>query len=131
MQSDLPHILTSINNCENLSIKYVQSKSAIKHRFLNSREFKISCFQTLCLLQQRGFLQETRFPFFHDLFNRRSSNRFKSFSAKRDQHGASFQSSPKINSMLITRSFAYNKSLHYPTNEVFLISKILLFFSTT
>ena len=34
---------------------------------------------------------------------------------KSDLHGTSFQSSPKINRMLITRPFAYNESLQHPT----------------
>ena len=46
---------------------------------------------------------------------------------KSDLHGMSFQSSPKINCMLITRPFAYNESLQHPTISVFLI-KILFFF---
>ena len=49
---------------------------------------------------------------------------------KSDSHGTLFQSSPKINCMLITRPFAYNESLQHPTIAVFLI-KILIFFSTT
>ena len=44
-----------------------------------------------------------------------------------DLHGTSFQSSPKINRMLITRPFAYNKRLQHPTIAVLPI-KILLFF---
>ena len=44
-----------------------------------------------------------------------------------DLHGSSFQSSPKINRMLITRPFAYNESLQHPTITVLLI-KILPFF---
>ena len=43
---------------------------------------------------------------------------------KSDLHGTSFQSSPKVNSMLITR---YNESLQHPTIAV-LLMKILLFF---
>ena len=46
---------------------------------------------------------------------------------KSDLHGTSFQSSPKINRMLITRPFAYNESLQHPTIAVLLI-KILIFF---
>ena len=46
---------------------------------------------------------------------------------KSDLHGTSFQSSPKINRMLITRPFAYNKSLQHPTIAVLLI-KIRIFF---
>ena len=46
---------------------------------------------------------------------------------KSDLHGTSFQSSPEINHMLITRQFAYNKSLQHPTISVLLI-KILIFF---
>ena len=46
---------------------------------------------------------------------------------KSDLHGTSFQSLPKINHMLITRQFAYNKSLQHPTISVLLI-KILIFF---
>ena len=39
-----------LNNCENLLIKYIQqSESAIKHLFLNSQEFKFTCFRTLHL----------------------------------------------------------------------------------
>ena len=49
---------------------------------------------------------------------------------KSDSHGTLFQSSPKINRMLITRPFAYSESLQHPTIAVFLI-KILIFFSTT
>ena len=44
-----------------------------------------------------------------------------------DLHGTSFQSSLKINHMLITRPTAYNKSLQHPTITVLLI-KILIFF---
>ena len=39
-------------------------------------------------------------------------------------HGTPFQSSPKINRMLITRPFAYNESLKHPTIAILLI-KIL------
>ena len=46
---------------------------------------------------------------------------------KSDLHSTSFQSSPKINRMLITRPFAYNKSLQHPTIAVLLI-KIRIFF---
>ena len=46
---------------------------------------------------------------------------------KSDLYGTSFQSSPKISHMLITRQFAYNNSLQYPTISVLLI-KILIFF---
>jgi len=49
---------------------------------------------------------------------------------KSDLHGTSFQSSPKINRMLITRSFAYSESLQHPTIAILLI-KIFIFFSTT
>ena len=35
---------------------------------------------------------------------------------KGDLHGTSFQSSPKINPMLITRLFAYNESLQHQTS---------------
>ena len=48
---------------------------------------------------------------------------------KSDLHGTSFQSSPKINRMLITRPFAYNESLQHPTIAVLLIK--ILFFPTT
>ena len=48
---------------------------------------------------------------------------------KGDLHGMSFQSSLKINSMLITRPFAYNESLQHLTIAVLLI-KILIFFQT-
>ena len=47
----------------------------------------------------------------------------------KDLHGTSLQSSPKINPMLITKSFAYNESLQQPTIVVLLI-KILILFST-
>ena len=47
--------------------------------------------------------------------------------SKIDLHGLSFQSSPKINRMLITRPFAHNESLQHPTIAVLLI-KILIFF---
>ena len=40
---------------------------------------------------------------------------------KSDSHGTLFQSSSKINCMLITRPFAYNESLQHPTIAVFLI----------
>ena len=49
------------------------------------------------------------------------------------KNGTSFQSSPKINRMLITRQYAYSESLQHPTIAV-LLNKILLllsFFSTT
>ena len=46
---------------------------------------------------------------------------------KSDLHGTSFRSSPKINRMFITTSFAYNESLQQPTIVVSLI-KILIFF---
>ena len=46
---------------------------------------------------------------------------------KSDFHGTSFQSSPKINRMIITSSFAYNESLQNPTIAV-LIIKVLIFF---
>ena len=39
---------------------------------------------------------------------------------KSDLHGLSFQSSPKINRMLITRPFAYNQSLQQPNIAVLL-----------
>ena len=45
---------------------------------------------------------------------------------KSDLHGTSFQSSPKINRMLITRPFAYSESLQHLTIAVLLI-KILIF----
>ena len=41
---------------------------------------------------------------------------------KSDLHGTSFQSPPKLNRMLITRSFSYNGSLQHPTNAGFLIN---------
>ena len=44
-----------------------------------------------------------------------------------DLHGTSFQSLPKINSMLITRPFAYSESLQHLIIAVLLI-KILIFF---
>ena len=40
---------------------------------------------------------------------------------KSDFHGTSFQSSPKINRMLITRPFPYNESLQHPAIAVLLI----------
>ena len=48
---------------------------------------------------------------------------------KSDLHGMSFQSSSKINRILITRPFAYNESLQHPNIAVLLI-KILIFFRT-
>ena len=45
---------------------------------------------------------------------------------KSDLHSTSSQSSPKVNRMLITRSFPYNKSLQHRTITVLLI-KILIF----
>ena len=54
---------------------------------------------------------------------------------KRDEYGASFQSSPKINRMLITRLICIQSMKRYNTRsvcfpiEIFLI-EILLFFST-
>ena len=47
---------------------------------------------------------------------------------KSDLHGTSFQSSPKINRMLITRPFANNESLQHLTIAVLLIN-ILIFIS--
>ena len=41
--------------------------------------------------------------------------------------GTSFQSSPKINRMLITRPFVYSESLQHPTIAILLI-KVLIFF---
>ena len=46
---------------------------------------------------------------------------------KSDLHRTSFQSSPKINRMLIISSFAYNESLQNPTIAVLPI-KVLIFF---
>ena len=46
---------------------------------------------------------------------------------KSDLHGTAFQSSPKINRMLIARTFAYNESLQHPT-IAFLRIEILIFF---
>ena len=43
-------------------------------------------------------------------------------------YGTSFQSSPKINRMLITRPFAYNESLQHPTIAVLLLNSDLDFF---
>ena len=48
---------------------------------------------------------------------------------KSDLYGTSFQSSPKINHMLITRQFAYNNSLQHPTISVLLIKILIYFFS--
>ena len=54
---------------------------------------------------------------------------------KRDEYGASFQSSPKINRMLITRLICIQSMKRYNTRsvclliEIFLV-EILLFFST-
>ena len=47
---------------------------------------------------------------------------------KSDLHGTSFQSSPKVNCMFITR---YNESLQHPTIAVLLIRFFFFFFSTT
>ena len=44
------------------------------------------------------------------------------------KNGTSFQSSPKINRMLITRQYAYSESLQHPTIAV-LLNKILLLLS--
>ena len=46
---------------------------------------------------------------------------------KSDLHGTPFQSSPKINRILITRPLANNESLQHPTIAILLI-KILIFF---
>ena len=46
---------------------------------------------------------------------------------KSDLHGTSFQSSPKINRVLITRPFTYNEILRHPTIADLLI-KVLIFF---
>ena len=65
-------------------------------RLLNSREFKFTvafelfAFATTWLSTKRISLVYV----FHALFNRRSSNLFKLFLAKRGQHSESFQSSP-------------------------------------
>ena len=52
---------------------------------------------------------------------------------KSDLHGTSFQSSPKINRMLITRAIChvYNKSLQHWTISVLLIKIPFFFFPTT
>ena len=42
------------------------------------------------------------------------------------KNGTSFQSSPKINRMLISRQFAYSESLQHPTIAVLLIKILLL-----
>ena len=49
------------------------------------------------------------------------------------KNGTSFQSSPKINRMLISRQFAYSESLQHPTIAVLLIRFFFFFFffSTT
>ena len=44
------------------------------------------------------------------------------------KNGTSFQSSPKINRMLITRQFAYSEGLQHPTIAVLLIKILLLLF---
>ena len=44
---------------------------------------------------------------------------------KSDLHGLSFQSSPKINRMLITRPFAYNQSLQQPNIAVLLYCSLV------
>ena len=46
---------------------------------------------------------------------------------KSDLHGTSFQSSPKINCVLITRPITYNDILRHPTIADLLI-KVLIFF---
>ena len=73
-------------------------------------------------LQQRAFYRKriSLVYVFHALFNRRSSNLFKLFSAKRGQHSESFQSSPKINRM--QDSFAYNESFNSLTVSLILDS---------
>ena len=99
------------NNCENLSIKYVQqSESAIKNQFLNGGNFKFTCFWTLRLCNDVTSYTKQDFLaisfFVHFFIDRQVIFRLftlKSFLAKHDQHGVSFQSLPKINCMLITR----------------------------
>ena len=55
----------AINNCQNRSIEYIQqSKSAIKHRFLSSREFKFTCFRTFSLCNNVASYRKQGFPCF-------------------------------------------------------------------
>ena len=50
---------------------------------------------------------------------------------KRDFHGTSLQSSPKINRMLITRPFAYDESLQNPIIAVLLIKILNIYLFST
>ena len=101
-------------------------------RFLNSREFKITvafelfAFATTWLSTKRISLVYV----FHALFNRRSSDLFKLFSAKRGQHGESFQSSLnyKPHARLICvqpHRSAHLRFFFFSTVEVFTCSKVI------
>ena len=81
-----------------LSLAYLGIGEEIRRSNLNSLAFELFVLQQ-CFLNETGFLRYEIFMFFF-------IDGKKSFSAKRDQkldqHSASCQSSPKINSMIIT-----------------------------
>ena len=113
------------------STNYIQqSESAIKHRFLNSGNLNLLAFE-LFASQQRGFLQETGFPclkLFMPFFIDGRVRLFKSFSVKRDQHSASFQSSPKIKQHDHHKTHLRTTKVYIAPKSKFLSLKILLFF---
>ena len=117
------------NNCENLSIKYVQqSESAIKKSIpqfrgiLKSPAFELFAFATMWLPTQNRI-------FMHFFIDSQAIFRvfsLKLFSTKHDQHSASFQSLPKINRMFITRLICVMK-VYIASPSKFCSLKILLF----
>ena len=90
------------------SLAYLGIGEEIRRSNLNSLAFELFVLQQ-CFLHETGFLRYEIFMFFF-------IDGKKSFSAKRDQkldqHSASFQSSPKINSMIITILICIQESLH-------------------
>ena len=92
-QSDAPKMLKTASESF-LRAFFVVFRSF--SRFLNSREFKFTVGFELFAFA-KTWLSTKRISLvyvFHALFNRRSSNLFKLFLAKRGQHSESYQSSP-------------------------------------
>ena len=100
-----------------LSLAYLGIRQEIRRSNLNSLAFELFVLQQ-CFVHETGFPRCEIFMFFF-------IDGRKSFSAKRDQkldqHSTSFQSSPKINSMIITILICIQWKFTQPHHEIFFV----------